>query len=208
MNQNRLNAEQISSTNAIARSEIVQVVQRWGRWRDDGQWDLLRSIYAPDGLMTTSWRLGTADEFVDSCMEASKKGARPSMHSIGASLIEINGDKALCETRRVLHVRGTAHGVEVDVTNHGRTFDRFVKHEGQWRIKQRNGIYERDRMDAVDPSASLKLDPAELAKDPEGYRYLGYLQAAEGASVNPALPTPGSAELTRLYEEGRAWFAQ
>jgi hypothetical protein len=100
------------------------------------------------------------------------------------------------------------HGVEVDVTNHGRTFDRFVRVDGHWKIKQRNGIYERDRMDPVDPSQTLQLDAAELARYPEGYRFLAYLQAGAGERINPDLPTVGSASLAKLYAEGRAWLAQ
>jgi len=191
----------------LDRSAIVQVVQNWGFWRDDHKWDQLRSLYTPDGLQTTSWSLGTAAQFIDRCIEGAKKaGTRRSMHSIGATVVELNGDRAIAETRRIILTRAVVHGVEVDVTNHGRSYDRFVRLDGLWKIKQRNGIYERDRMDPVDPAQMVKLDAAELARYPEGYRYLAYLQAGAGERINPDLPTPGSASLARLYAEGRAWL--
>lgn len=193
----------------LDRSAIIQVVQNWGFWRDDGRWEELLGAYTPDGLMTTTWFVGTAADFVDRCMEAAKKGGRRrSMHSIGASIVHLNGDRAVAETRMVLLVRGIVHDVEVDVTNYGRTYDRFVRRDGQWRIRERVPIYEKDRMDPLDPAVTVKLDPAELARYPYGYRHLAYLQSAGGARINPDLPTPNSAALARLYAAGRAWLAE
>jgi len=191
----------------LDRAEILRVVQSWGLLRDEGRWDALRKLYAPDALQTTSWAMGTAAEFINRCIEGARKpGARRSMHSIGASVVEINGDRAIAETRRIILTRSKVHDVLVDVTNYGRSYDRFVRHEGAWKLAQRNGIYERDRMDPVDTTQVLKLDPAGLALYPEGYRHLAYLQALAGERISPNLPTPGSPELTRLYEQGQAWL--
>ena len=193
----------------LDRTEILKVVQSWGLLRDEGRWDALRTLYTPDALQTTSWAMGTAAEFINRCIEGAKKpGARRSMHSIGASVIEINGDKAIAETRRTILTRAVVHDVLVDVTNFGRSYDRFVRHEGAWKICQRNGIYERDRMDPVDSTQTLKLDPVELARYPEGYRHLAYLQAGAGERISPNLPTPNSSELEQLYAAGRAWFSK
>jgi hypothetical protein len=72
----------------------------------------------------------------------------------------------------------------------------------------RSGIYEKDRIDAVDPSRKIALDDAELARYPAGYRHIAYLQAAGGARITPDLPTPGSDALRRLYAEGERWLEQ
>ncbi len=192
----------------LDRSAIIQVIQDWGFSRDNGKWQELRNAYTPDGLMTTTWFVGTAADFVNHVMEAAnKRGGRRSMHFIGATTVDLNGNKAIAETRMVLLVRGVLQSVEVDVTNHGKTYDRFVRHDGRWRIKVRVPIYERDRMDPVDPAATVKLDPGELARYPYGYRHLAYLQAAEGARIIPDLPTPESTALARLYADGSAWLA-
>ncbi len=188
-------------------AEILRVVQSWGLLRDEGRWDALRKLYTPDALQTTSWAMGTAAEFINRCIEGAKKpGARRSMHSISASVIEINGDRAIAETRRIILTRAVVHDVLIDVTNYGRSYDRFVRHEGAWKIAQRNGIYERDRMDPVDSTQTVQLDAKELARYPEGYRHLAYLQAGAGERISPNLPTPNSPELERLYENGRAWL--
>ena len=67
-----------------------------------------------------------------------------------------------------------------DVVCTGRFYDFFEKVGGKWLMVRRQPIYEKDRMDPVDPAATVKLDPAVLAKYPEGYRHLAYLQAQVG----------------------------
>jgi hypothetical protein len=66
---------------------------------------------------------------------------------------------------------------------------------------RRPPIYERDRLDIVDPDTSLRLDPGLLASFPAGYRHLGYVQDSAGETVRrdlPALTGPrGSTALHR-----------
>ena len=72
--------------------------------------------------------------------------------------------------------RGPVDGVLCDVACTGRFYDFFEQRDGRWGIVLRQPIYEKDRLDPVDPAASLTLDPDVLARFPEGYRYLAYLQ--------------------------------
>jgi hypothetical protein len=190
----------------LDRSAITQVVNDWGLSRDTGRWDNLKSCYTHDATMHTTWFVGTAAEFVERSMDAAKKGAR-AQHFIGAASIELQGHKAIAETRMILLVRGMLDGVEVDVTCYGRFYDWFVKLDGEWRIQQRVPIYEKDRLEAVDPGAMIKLNQEELVRHPDGYRHLAYLQSRGGAIITADLPTPNSAALARLYAEGGAWLA-
>ena len=50
----------------------------------------------------------------------------------------------------------------------------------RWGIVLRQPIYEKDRIDPVDPAARLELDPALLQSFPVGYRHLAYLQSLIG----------------------------
>ena len=70
----------------------------------------------------------------------------------------------------------------------------------------RQPIYEKDRMDPVDPAARLELDPALLARFPEGYRHLAYLQTGIGYTVKPDMPGLKGPEVEALYARGRAWL--
>ena len=72
---------------------------------------------------------------------------------------------------------------------------------------RRQPIYEKDRVDPVDPSATLHLDAAQLASFPEGYRHLAYLQSANGFLVKQGLPGLRGPAVATLYAEGEAWLA-
>ena len=65
----------------------------------------------------------------------------------------------------------------MDVVCWGRFYDFFEKRDGRWAIVRRQPIYEKDRLDPVDPAASSQLDAGAAAGFPEGYRHLAYLQA-------------------------------
>jgi hypothetical protein len=71
----------------------------------------------------------------------------------------------------------------------------------------RQPIYEKDRMDPVDPAARLSLDAGLLGRFPEGYRHLAYLQSKIGFAVKENLPGLRGHAVQKLYEEGRAWLA-
>jgi hypothetical protein len=186
------------------REAIAAAVAHWALWRDTGRWEKLRSLYTPDAIQHTTWFVGPAEEFIRRISSRAAGGA--SQHFVGACAVELHGDRAIAETRLVLLVRAVLQGVEVDVTCYGRSYDRFVRTPHGWKIVRRDMIYEKDRLDPVDPAASMKLDPATLARHPLGYRHLAYLQAAGGASITPDLPTPGSEALARLYAEGECWL--
>ena len=60
-------------------------------------------------------------------------------------------------------------------------------------------IYEKDRLDPVDPSAKSVLDQNPLNRFPEGYRHLAYLQTKIGYKVKPDMPGLEGPELDSLY---------
>ena len=64
------------------------------------------------------------------------------------------------------------------MTCSGRFYDFLELRAGRWGIVRRQPIYEKDRLDVVDPAASLTLDQSRLASFPAGYRHLGYVQEA------------------------------
>jgi hypothetical protein len=186
------------------RAAIMDAVANWALWRDSGRWEKLASLYTADAIQHTTWFVGPAAQFIER-IRSRPAGGR-SQHFMGACSVEVKGERAIAETRLVLLVRAELHGTEVDITCYARSYDRFVRAAGAWRIQQREMIYEKDRLDPVDPAASITLDAAELARYPYGYRHLALLQAAGGAHITPELPTPGSEALRRLYAEGERWL--
>ena len=189
----------------LDRAAITQIAQEWGVARDLGRWDRLRACYSSDAVMHTTWFVGPAAEFIERSMAAARAGARV-QHFIGATTIELRDDKAVAETRMVLMVRGWLDGVEVDVTCWGRFHDRFVKRDGEWRILKRVPVYEKDRLDAVDPAVTPTIDRDALARQPDGCRHLTYMQSRNGATIEPDSAVPGSEALARLEAESAAWL--
>ena len=71
----------------------------------------------------------------------------------------------------------------------------------------RQPILEKDRLDPVDPSATLHLDPELLGRFPEGYQHLAYLQANNGFTVKRDQPGLRGPAVDKLYAEGESWLA-
>ena len=193
----------MSEARLADRAAIIEAVANWALWRDTGRWEKLRALYTDDAIQHTTWFVGRAREFID------RVAARPlggSQHFVGACAVELNGDRAIAETRLMLLVRGTLASVAIDITCYCRSYDRFVRMDNTWRIARREMIYEKDRIDPLTPGARLELDERELVRYPVGYRHLAYFQAAGGARITPDLPTPGTDALARLYAEGERWL--
>jgi hypothetical protein len=184
---------------------ISALMQSWALARDTGDWGSLRATAHPGAAMTTTWFDGPFEDFVESCEASFSKGSR-SQHFLGGTVAEIKGARAIAQTRMSINVRSQLDGVAVDAVCLGRFFDRVEKREGVWRLFKRSVIYEKDRIDPVDPSAKISLDPALLARFPEGYRHLAYVQTRNGARVNPNLPTARGEALEKLLGEAKAWL--
>ncbi len=190
----------------LDRAAITQVVQDWGLARDTGRWDQLLAFHTFDATVQTTWFVGSAAEFVKRSRQAFDGGAKV-QHFIGAATIELRGKRAVAETRMVLQVRASVHGVLVDLTCHGLFHDLFVHNAEGWRIQQRVPVYEKDRLDTLVPNQVLRLDVEKLAALPEGCRHLTYVQSQGGAHITPDLPIPGSLALERLHRQGRDWLS-
>ena len=196
----------VSST-AIEREEIRRVIAEWALCRDTGRWEKLRSLYAPGATMQTTWFDGSAEEFVDRSAKGFGRTAK-AQHFVGASVIDLGEARAIAETRIVLLLRTAVGPTQVDVTCHGRFFDFFENYREKWCIYKRVPIYEKDRIDLVDPLERLNIDYERLSQFAEGYRHVAYVQSLAGANVTKGLIEPGSVEEQNLYREGAKWLAR
>lgn len=185
---------------------IRQTVERWAVWRDAGNWERFATVWHPDGVMMATWFQGHHKDFIRVTQEGWKKGVSI-LHFLGGSAIEINGDRAIAQTKMTISQRGDVEGVMCDVVCTGRFYDFMVRHEGQWKVLHRQPIYEKDRIDPVDPAAQLKLDQAALASMPAGYRHLAYIQTRIGYNVKMDMPMLTGPEVDNLYHRGANWLA-
>ena len=185
--------------------DIIEVVQNWALWRDAGDWERFRTVWHDDGWMTATWFQGPAEEFIKVSKAGFEKGVSI-LHFLGGSSVDLKASRAIAQTKMTISQRGSCEGETVDVVCTGRFYDFFEKRAGRWGIVRRQPIYEKDRMDPVDPSVRIKLDPDLLGSIPEGYRHLGYLQSRLGFKVKRDLPQLKGAEVEKLYRHGRAWL--
>ncbi len=194
---------------------IREVIENWVLWRDAGEWDRFRGVWHDDGYMMAThddgymmatWFQGPAAEFIRVSREGWDRGVSI-LHFLGGVSIDLAGDRAIAQTKMTISQRATVHDVLCDVVCTGRFYDFFEKRAGRWAIVLRQPIYEKDRIDPVDPSKILMLDARLLQQFPEGYRHLAYLQSGIGYAVKKDMPGLKGPEVEALYARGRRWLA-
>jgi hypothetical protein len=190
----------------LDRLAIRELIDNWAMWRDTGRWDDFRTCWHPDGVMMATWFQGGVDAFITVSQQGFARGARTS-HFQGGTSIDLAGTRAIAQTKMQIAQRGPIEGVICDVVCSGRFYDFLERRAGRWGIVLRQPIYERDRLNPVDPAARVQLDSALLATFPEGYRHLAYLQSKNGQTVKTDMPGLIGPELDALYRRGAAWLA-
>ena len=187
------------------RLAIVDTVNNWAVWRDAGDWERFRSVWHEDGWMTATWFQGPAGKFIEVSRAGFDKGVSI-LHFLGGTSVDLNGERAVAQTKMTISQRASVDGVVVDVVCTGRFYDFFARRRGRWGIVRRQPIYEKDRMDPLDPAARLTLDPVLLGRFPEGYRHLAYLQTRIGYTIKLDLPQLKGPVVQALYAHGQAWL--
>lgn len=187
------------------RSAIRDLLENWAVWRDAGDWDRFRTVWHEDGWMSATWFQGPAAEFIRVSREGWDKGVSI-LHFLGGISIDLAGTRAIAQTKMTISQRATVHDVACDVVCTGRFYDFLEKRDGRWGVVWRQPIYEKDRIDPVDPAAPLRLDAQVLAGFPEGYRHLAYIQERIGYRVKRDMPGLKGSEVAALYAKGRAWL--
>ena len=194
---------------------IREVIENWALWRDAGDWERFATVWHDDGWMTATWFQGAASQFIEVSRAGFERGVSI-LHFLGGFTCDINGNRAIAQTKMTINQRAMVDGLEVDVVCTGRFYDFLEKRTARperpkgvegWAIVRRQPIYEKDRMDPVEPSRRVMLDVTVLSKFPEGYRHLAYLQTKNGFTVKGNLPGLRGEAVETLYAEGRAWLA-
>lgn len=190
----------------IDRQDIRELLENWAVWRDAGDWERFRTVWHADGVMMATWFQGPASEFIRVTQEGWARGVSI-LHFLGGISIDLAANRAVTQTKMMISQRGEVHGVACDVVCTGRFYDFLEKRGGRWGMVLRQPIYEKDRIDPIDPAARLELDAARLAEFPKGYRHLAYIQTLIGYTVKRDMPQLTGPEVERLYARGRRWRA-
>jgi len=193
-------------TETADRLAIRDLVEAWAVHRDAGDWERFATVWHDDGRMMATWFQGPAPEFIRVSREGFERGVSI-LHFLGGTAIDLAADRAIGQTKMTISQRAEVDGVLCDVVCTGRFYDFFERRHGRWGLVLRQPIYERDRLDPVDPTEAPELDPKILSGYPEGYRHLAYLQQGIGYDVKRDMPGLTGPEVDALYARGAAWLA-
>ena len=186
----------------------AELVQAWGFARDQGKWDDLAAIFHPGGEIAVSWFRGPYPEFVAHCQRNFGKGSE-AKHLLWPARVAVNGSRATAETSVAILVRQTIEGIVVDLTSNGRFLDRLERRDGVWKMVERAALYEKDRLDPVEPSHKFDalMANADAHKYPAPYRYMAYRVHASGRTLAEPVHYDGRPETEALKARYAAWLA-
>jgi hypothetical protein len=175
------------------RMSIADLINGWMR-RDLAQWDALRELFHPDGVIEITWFEGPFNKFVDASMRMGASDLR-TKHFIGAPAVTFQGDKALVETNAMIVAENVELGLGCE--SHNRFFDRVEKRNGEWKIVRRESIYDM---------GSFDIDQELVAKHPREYAPLAYLLEKSGFPVQRVFATKDSDAEKALKAAGKDWL--
>jgi regulator of sigma E protease len=150
------------------RLAIVELVQNWALWRDAGDWERFRTVWHDDGWMTATWFQGPAEKFIAVSRAGFDKGVNI-LHFLGGSSVELQGARAVAQTKMTISQRASVDGVPVE------TWEGLVR-------EIRAHPEQTLRLAVVRDDATLSLEVRPEAVEANGER-IGRIGAA------PRIPT-------------------
>jgi len=197
---------------SVDRTEIVNVVSKSIITRDSGLWDQLAECYHSEAEFTSSWWTGKPSDFIKAAskkLEAARKEGGEQKHITSNHWVVINGDRATAECDLILFMRAMVDGVDVDFATWSRRLHLMAREHGEWKIWRRFAIYEKDRVDAVDPAVDLSqvLDQAKLANYPMQIRHHLWRNEARGSEPVRNLCIRGTPQESAVRDEAQKWIA-
>ncbi len=157
-----------------------------------------------------SWFRGPFEQFVERCRSGFAASRTWSRHHLFTPIIKLAKDRAIAETPVIIRVRQKFGTVEADLTSFSRFLDRVERRADGWLITERAAIYERDRLDPVEPSPAFDalFAAADTANYPDQYRYMAFrLAHAEGRSLAAVVYRDGGPETADLYARYSRWLS-
>lgn len=125
----------------IDREQIRDCLARLARGLDRRDADLVRGAFWPEGHDDEGVAVVTVEQLV-AWVSPGDPAMKLTMHTMGHSLIDVRGAKAVVETHVNSYHRVDTNGTDRDVMLGGRYLDQLEKRNGEWRIIQRKLIYD------------------------------------------------------------------
>ena len=197
-----------STTTISAQIDRVAITDLIGRerWaRDSGDWETLARCYSTDSLVDISWFRGTGAEFAEAGARMASRMF--SFHEIGATIVDIRGDRALGDTACSIHLIGELGGVGVDVMGYVRNRTRARREGGRWLLAGLGTIYIHDVIVPLNPSQVPSIAPETLASFRRSYRSLSHMLVSHGLPARDDLAGVDRPEtVASLLARENAWL--
>jgi hypothetical protein len=196
---------------ALDQMQICDVRRRWAFNLDLAEWDALQSCFHPDASVTVSWYSGSASVFIErsKAMVGGRKPEEHRKHWLGNMRSEVVGTRAVLETDVLILIRELIEQDLFDYTSYARFYDLFEKRDGVWRIVEWRCIYDKDRLDPVDPAkdASALYAQAALEGADSGFAFMKLRQGKRGRTIPESVVIRDSDGERRLRRRGDDWLA-
>jgi SnoaL-like domain len=134
----------------LAEREIRSVCLRYCRGIDRRDFEIVRDCYHADAIDEHGDFVGTVEEFIGHA-EHSLGAFESTVHFVGNILVEIDGDRARCETYAIaMHrVPPREDKPRRDHVVGLRYVDDFARRDTRWRIANRVCVFDWTRTDPV-----------------------------------------------------------
>ncbi|MEE2662979.1 MAG: nuclear transport factor 2 family protein [Myxococcota bacterium] len=149
----------VSTEDLIAKRACFDALARYARGVDRCDPELVRSTYHPGAYDDHGGYQGDADGFVAWVKGAVMDTFGCTMHKLGNSLIEVEGDRAFGETYAVAHHIQDQPASPTDLVMGVRYLDRFERRGGHWKVAHRVMSFEWERSVEV---GSQRFAPGSL----------------------------------------------
>jgi len=151
-----------------AKRACYETLARYTRGVDRCDPDLVRSTYHPDAYDDHGGYQGDAEGFVEWARSTVMDAFQCTMHKLGNSLIEVQGDVAFGETYAIAHHVQTAQRPATDLIMGIRYLDRFERRAGEWKIAHRQLSFEWERSVALGAAGEAGFPPGSLTGQRDG----------------------------------------
>lgn len=182
------------------RRAIDDLMTGWMR-RDLAQWEAMRELFHPDGVIEITWFRGLFTDFVDASARMGTSDLK-TKHVITTPAVTFHGDRAVAETNAIVVAENGK--LKLGCQSHNRFYDRIEKRDGVWKIVDRRSIYDMGSF--TFPCGIVDIDSDTATKYPPEYAALAYLLDKSGFPVTGTFATKGSALEVELKSSGQRWL--
>lgn len=190
----RLDHLELKLSELYDKEAIREIIHRYCRAADRCDLEALKACYWPDGFDDHGFFGGNAWEFCDYVVPQLRKIDR-SIHAITNTIIELDGERAFCESQwSVVHRLRDIDRLH-DYWHQGRYLDVFEKRNGEWRIYLRLLVADCDRLITIKDMRALAAEyggeatranePTLGARAPDDPVYLGQSVARASKTRTP-----------------------